>query len=55
MLLDFSVYIGFNKGTGNFVTSFLVLIVAVFPLTTGLFEDLAVADCGVSGTHPQCR
>jgi hypothetical protein len=27
--------------------------VAVFPLTTGFLKDLVVADCGVSGTHPQ--
>jgi hypothetical protein len=27
--------------------------VAVFPLTTGFLEELAVADCGVSGTHHQ--
>jgi hypothetical protein len=25
----------------------------MFPLTTGFLEDLAVANCGVSGTHPQ--
>jgi len=30
-----------------------VLKVAMFPPTTGFFEDLVVADCGVSGTHPQ--
>ena len=26
---------------------------AMFLLTTGFLEYLAVADCGVSGTHPQ--
>ena len=26
---------------------------AVFPLSTGFLEDLAVADCDISGTRPQ--